>query len=142
MSNPLRAVPDTNVLIAAAIKPNGLCRALLDAAIAREWQPVVSPLLLSELEEVLRRPKFSARLPDEEAIQQFIAAIATISEIAADPPAATTRSRDRKDDYLLELAIAANVDVLISGDHDLTDLTDPGVLIQTPHDFLTSISTT
>lgn len=141
MSIPLRAVTDTNVLIAATIKPTGLCRALLDAAIAREWQPVVSPLLLSELEEVLRRPKFSASLPDE-AIQQFIAGIAAISEIATDSPPAATRSRDRKDDYLLGLAIAANVDVLISGDRDLTDLTDPGVLIQTPRDFLASIKTT
>lgn len=57
MSRPLRAVPDTNVLIAAAVKPTGLCRELLDAAIAGEWEPVVSPPLLSELEEVLRRPK-------------------------------------------------------------------------------------
>jgi putative PIN family toxin of toxin-antitoxin system len=138
VSNPLRAVPDSNVFVAAAIKPTGLCRQLLDAAIAREWQPVVSPLLLSELEDVLRRPKFSARLPDE-AVQQFIAAIVAISEIAADPSPATTRSRDPKDDYLLDLAIAANVDVLISGDHDLTDLTDPGVLIQTPRDFLANI---
>ena len=138
MSGPLRAVPDTNVLVAAAIKPTGLCRELLDAALGREWQPVVSPLLLSELDEVLRRPKFSARLPDD-AIQEFIAGIAAISEIATDPPPATTRSRDHKDDYLLELAIAADVDVLISGDQDLTDLTHPGILIQTPRDFLTSI---
>jgi len=139
VSRPLRAVADTNVLVAAAIKPSGLCRELLDAAIARAWQPVVSPLLLSELEEVLRRPKFSARLPDE-AIQEFIAGIAAISEIAADPPPTTTRSRDPKDDYLLGLAIVAKVDVLISGDRDLTDLADPGVLIQTPHDFLMRIS--
>jgi putative PIN family toxin of toxin-antitoxin system len=141
VSDPLRAVPDTNVLVAAAIKPNGLCRELLDAAIAREWQPVVSPLLLSELEDVLRRPKFSKRLP-EEAVQEFVAAVAAICEIATDPPPATTRSRDRDDDYLIELAIAANVDVLISGDHDLTDLTAAGVPIQTPHDFLTNIRTT
>ena len=60
----------------------------------------------------------------------------------SNPRPTTTRSRDRKDDYLLELAIAANVDVLISGDHDLTDLTDPGVLVRTPHDFLTSMGTT
>ncbi len=131
MSTALRAVPDTNVLIAAAIKPTGLWRELLDAAIAREWQPVVSPHLLSELEEVLRRPMFSARL-SEEAVQEFVAAVAAISEMATDPPPAKTRSRDRKDDYLIELAIAASVDVLTSGDHDLTDLTDPGVPIETP----------
>jgi putative PIN family toxin of toxin-antitoxin system len=127
VSNPLRAVPDTNVLI--------------DAAIAQEWQPVLSPLLLSELEEVLRRPKFSAAIR-EETIQEFVAGLAAISEIATDATSTTTRSRDRKDDYLLELALAANVDVLITGDQDLTDLEDPGVLIQTPRHFLASINAT
>jgi putative PIN family toxin of toxin-antitoxin system len=139
VSKPLRAVPDTNVLITAAIKPAGLCRELLDAAIAGQWQPVVSPLLLSELEDVLRRPKFGAKITDA-TIQEFIAGLAAISEIATDPPSTTTRSRDLKDDYLLDLALAANVDVLISGDQDLTDLESPGVLIQTPRDFLTRIS--
>jgi hypothetical protein len=56
VSTPLRAVADTNVLIAASIKPRGPCGELLLAAIAQRWRPVVSPLLLTELEEVLRRP--------------------------------------------------------------------------------------
>jgi len=141
VSTPLRAVPDTNVLIAAAIKPTGPCGELLIAAIAARWQPVVSPLLLSELEEVLRRPKFSAMI-HQSTLQGFVAGIAAISEIAVDPPPAATRSRDEKDDYLLELAIVANVDVLISGDRDLTDLESPGVLVQTPRTFLESIGET
>jgi len=141
VSKPLRAVPDTHVLIAAAIKPTGLCRERLDAAIVLRWQPVVSPLLLGELEEVLRRPRFSATL-SEGTIQEFVAGLAAISEIATDPPSASSRSRDRKDDYLLELALAASVDVLISGDQDLTDLESPGVLIHTPRDFLANISAT
>jgi putative PIN family toxin of toxin-antitoxin system len=141
VSNPLRAVPDPNVLIAAAIKPTGLCRELLDAAIAGAWQPVVSPLLLSELEEVLRRPKFRATITDV-TIREFVAGLAAISEIATDPPPTATLSRDPKDDYLLGFALAANVDVLISGDHDLTDLEDPGVRIQTPRHFLTGVTRT
>lgn len=138
MSTPLRAVPDTNVLVAAAIKPTGLCGELLLAAIALRWQPVVSPRLLTELEEVLRRPKFGATI-HEATIREFAAGIAAISEIAVDPPPAATRSRDEKDDYLLELAIVASIDVLISGDRDLTDLESPGVLVQTPRTFLESI---
>ena len=75
MSNPLRAVPDTNVLVAAAIKPTGLCRELLDAAITREWQPVVSPLLLSELVGLL---EMFHRKPSPEA-QAFRALSALFS---------------------------------------------------------------
>jgi putative PIN family toxin of toxin-antitoxin system len=138
VNRPLRAVPDTNVLIAAAIKPTGLCRELLDAAIAGEWQLIVSPLLLGELEDVLRRPKFNATITDE-TIRDFVAGLAVISEVAADPPSRASRLRDPKDDYLLELALAANADVLITGDQDLTDVAAPGLLIQTPRDFLSSI---
>jgi putative PIN family toxin of toxin-antitoxin system len=141
VSTPLRAVPDTNVLIAAAIRPTGLCGELLVAAIALRWQPVVSPLLLTELEEVLRRPKFSATI-HQGLIHEFVAGIAAISEIVTDPPSSAGRSRDEKDDYLLELAIAANVDVLISGDRDLTDLGSSGVLVQIPRTFLESIGET
>ena len=114
MSRPLRAlpdtnaVPDTNVLIAAAINPTGLCRELLEAAIEHEWEPVVSPLLLSELEELLRRPKFSTTITDE-AIREFVNGVAVISEVATNPPPATSRSRDRKGDYLLELAPTVRV---------------------------------
>lgn len=74
---------------------------------------------------MLRRPKFSATI-HEATIREFAAGIAAISEIATDPPTTAARSRDQKDDYLLELAIVANVDVLISGDRDLTDLESPG----------------
>ena len=64
---------------------------------------MISPQLLTELEQVLRRPKFSARLSDA-TIQAFIAGLAAISDIAADPPATAIRTRDPKDDYLVALA--------------------------------------
>jgi predicted nucleic acid-binding protein len=48
-------VADTNVLVAAAITPRGICGRLLEAGIDRRWQLVASPMLLilAELEEVL-----------------------------------------------------------------------------------------
>ena len=38
---------DTNVLVAAAITPRGLCGRLLEAAIDGRWQLVTSPMLLA-----------------------------------------------------------------------------------------------
>lgn len=58
MSKALRAVADVNVLVSAARSPNGLCGVLLEDAAAGRWIPVVSVLLIQELEEVLARPKF------------------------------------------------------------------------------------
>ncbi len=139
MSKPPRAVVDTNVLIAAAIKPTGTCRELLDAAVELQWQPVLSPQLLSELETVMRRAKFSSKLT-EEAIQDFIAGLVDISEVVADPPSTATHTLDPDDDYLVALALAARVDVLVSGDRHLTDLASSSVLVQTPRDFLARVS--
>jgi putative PIN family toxin of toxin-antitoxin system len=85
VSGRLRAVIDTNVLVAAAIKPTGTCRQLLDAAVDLRWLPVISPQLLDELEAVLRRPKFAPKL-NEQTIRDFIANLASVSEMAADPP--------------------------------------------------------
>jgi putative PIN family toxin of toxin-antitoxin system len=134
-----RAVVDTNVLIAAAIKPTGTCRELLDAAVELQWQPVLSPQLLSELETVMRRSKFRSKLT-EEAIQDFIAGLVGISEVVADPPSTATHTPDPDDDYLVALALAARVDVLVSGDRHLTDLAGSSVLVQTPRDFLARVS--
>jgi predicted nucleic acid-binding protein len=60
VSKPPRAVVDTNVLIAAAIKPTGTCRELLDAAVELQWRPVLSPQLLSELETVIHPARYTA----------------------------------------------------------------------------------
>jgi len=139
VSKKLRAVVDTNVLVAAAIKPTGTCRQLLDAAVEQRWLPVISPQLLDELEVVLRRPKFASKLT-EETIRDFIASLASASEIATDPPSPASHTPDPDDDYLVALALAADVDVLISGDTDLTDLPDCAIPVQTPRDFLNHIN--
>lgn len=131
-----RAVPDTNVLVAAAITPRGPCGRLLDAAIKGRWQPVVSPQLLAEFQSVLARDKFRRWLSEDEA-SRFVADVAVLADVMPDPRAASSRATaDPKGEYLVALARAADVVVLISGDPHLTDLVklDPPVL--TPATFL------
>ena len=45
-------------------------------------------------------------------------------------------TRDPDDDYLFALARDAHVDVIVSGDADLTDLDEPQTRVLTPRDFL------
>lgn len=137
----LRAVADTNVLVAAAITPHGVCGHLLDAAIARRWQPVASPRLLSELAVVLHRDKFRRWLTPAEA-RQFVSAARILADVVADPPAPGNRiTADPKDEYLVVLAQAADVATLISGDPHLTELTDIQPPVMTPAAFLERIQT-
>lgn len=131
----LRAVVDVKVLVSAARSPNGLCGRLLEEAIDRRWRPVVSRLLCEELEDVLARPAFRDRL-GQDATDRFLADLRAIVEWADDPtgpPVVATRDPD--DDYLLALAHGADVDVLVSGDRDLTDLPDQQLPIETPAQF-------
>jgi uncharacterized protein len=131
----LRAVVDVNVLVSAARTPNGLCGRLLEAAIDGCWRPVISVTLFQELEDVLARPKFRDVLGQETA-DRFLAGLLSISEWAQDPKGAPVAlTRDPDDDYLLALARSAKVDVLVSGDRDLTDLPNTKPPIETPAQF-------
>ena len=130
-----RAVADVNVLVSAARTPNGLCGRLVEAAIDGRWQPVVSQMLFEELEDVLARPAFRDRI-GQEAIDRFLAGLLAIAEWADDPRGPRhVLTRDPDDDYLLALAHAADVDVLVSGDRDLTDLAGTQPPIETPAQF-------
>jgi putative PIN family toxin of toxin-antitoxin system len=130
-----RAVADVNVLVSAVRTPNGLCGRLLDAAIEGRWRPVVSMMLFEELEDVLARPKFRDVL-GQEAIDRFLAGLLAVVEWVQDPKVApVVSSRDSDDDYLLALAHSAEVDVLLSGDRDLTDLLGMKPPIETPAQF-------
>jgi uncharacterized protein len=89
VSTELRVVADVNVLVSAARSPNGLCGRLLDDATTGRWRPVVSVLLIQELEEVLARPKFRDVL-GQETTDRFLADLLSIAEWAQDPTAAPT----------------------------------------------------
>ncbi len=135
MSAHLRAVPDVNVLVSAIRTPNGICGSLIDAATEERWQPVISRKLLEELEDVLARPRF-LNLLGQEAIDRFVNALLSMSEWAEDPAQPNDfTTRDPDDDYLIALARAAGVDVLVSGDRDLTDLPPAEPPIEAPAKF-------
>jgi putative PIN family toxin of toxin-antitoxin system len=135
VTSALRAVADVNVLVSAVRTPNGLCGQLLEAAIDGRWRPIVSTKLFEELEDVLARPKFKDVL-GQQAIDRFLVGLLAVAEWAQDPAGApAVSSRDPDDNYLIALAHLAQVDVLISGDRDLTDLSATQPPIETPTQF-------
>lgn len=122
-------VIDSGVFISALIgrrggAPDLVVRAFVDDRIS----VVASPLLLAELELVLRRPKFAAYV-DERTVREFVERIRRHATIVEDPVEQPAVTRDRKDDYLVALARHEHVDAIVSGDRDLIDagLADPAV---------------
>jgi uncharacterized protein len=117
----IRVVVDPGVFISALIgtrggAPDAVVRAFIDERIT----VVASPLLLAELDSVLRRPKF-ARYADERTRREFVERVRRHASVAEDPVNARPVTRDRRDDYLVALARQERVDAIVSGDRDLLD---------------------
>ena len=115
-----RVVVDPGVLVSAFISPRKAAPALLiDAVLDGKLDLVVSPLLISELTDVLMREKFAAHAAKGRATS-YIAALLDRAEMVADAPA-SVQTDDPDDDYLLALADAHAVDAVVSGDPHLLD---------------------
>src|SRR5205809_1080550 len=134
----MRAVADTNVLIAAVLAPDGRCGRLLLAATEGRWSLVASPRLLDELGDVLARRKFRRWLTAEDA-RTFVSAVSRLAEVHDDPPRTPTVTHDSDDDYLFALATGSAADAIVSGDADLTALEHPPVPVLTPAEFLSRL---
>lgn len=54
----LTIVIDTNIIVSALLNPNGVSYVFLDRVFAGEYQVVVTPQIMEEYNDVLRRKKF------------------------------------------------------------------------------------
>ncbi|MGN6255762.1 MAG: putative toxin-antitoxin system toxin component, PIN family [Solirubrobacterales bacterium] len=131
-----RAVLDSGVFVSALLNPRGTPARLLERARDGEFELVVSPRLLEELEGVLFRDKFR-RYIEIETVELFLEQVRREATMVRDPSEpAPLKSSDGDDDYLLALAYDRKA-VLVSGDFDLLELTG-GAPICAPADFLRS----
>jgi uncharacterized protein len=108
---PLRLVIDTNVVVSAALKPEGLQRTAVVLAITKPARFYVSHSILEEYADVLSRSELDIRKGVRQQLLQlirnhsYIVSPARRLEIAGDPD----------DNVFLECADAARADYLITG---------------------------
>ena len=124
---------DTNVLLSALLA-RGVCAELVERLAGRH-EPIISAHVEAELTRVLRR-KFGAT---ESQVAEAVAVFAGWERVDPRAPTGRTASnRDSADEPILAAAAAAGVDVLVTGDRDLTDLpeADRPVGIMTPRELL------
>lgn len=127
-------VVDTNVLVSRLLAPHGVAARAVDKALACGVL-LLSDATLSELVEVINRPKFDPYLRPE-VRQRFIRLLGGVSRRVH-----ITRTihacRDPKDDKFLDVALAGGAKAIITGDQDLLALHPfHGIPIQTPATFL------
>jgi putative PIN family toxin of toxin-antitoxin system len=109
-------VIDTNVIVSALLHPNGKERAAFTIA-RQQGTLVISPSLKEEYFRVLSRKKFDKYISLETRLELFSAILEEALELH--PTKTVSVCRDPKDNMLLELAIEAQVDAIITGDEDL-----------------------
>jgi uncharacterized protein len=98
-----------------------------------QWR--VSPAVLAEYEEVLRRPKFS-QIP-REYIHSLLVLAARANLV--NPDITLTVSPDEPDNRLLECAEAANADYLVTGNTGHFPKQHGNTEVVTPRQFLIAI---
>ena len=134
----MRGVVDTNVLLSGLIW-HGAPHTLLEKVRSGTLMLVTSPALLAELAGVIARPKFRAILA-RFAIDpgRMLVELRLMAEIVDPPPLPEAVSRDADDDAVLALAVAAQVNFIVSGDRDLLVVgAFAGIPILTPVQALT-----
>jgi putative PIN family toxin of toxin-antitoxin system len=108
---PLRLVVDTNVVVSAAIKPEGLQRTVVLLAITKPARWYVSDAIVSEYALVLARPELKIR---KSLRQQLLQLIKNHAHIVI-PSRLSPVTRDPADNIFIECADAARADYLVTG---------------------------
>jgi putative PIN family toxin of toxin-antitoxin system len=133
---PLRLVIDTNVLVSAVLKPDGLQRTTFLLAITRPGRLYVSLPVLEEYAEVLSRPELSIRRGLRLQLLQLIknhGHLVTPSrhiEVTSDPD----------DNIFVECADAARADFLITGNRKHFPAYWKNTKIVTPREFVSLVA--
>jgi uncharacterized protein len=108
---PFRVVLDTNIVISAALRPDGLQRTVFMLALTKPAQMYVSQEILAEYRNVLSRPVLKIARGLQQQLVQLVknrAKLLRVSyklEVTGDP----------EDNKFLECADAARADYLITG---------------------------
>ena len=119
----MRVVFDTNIVLSALVFGRRL--AWLRGAWARGVAvPVVCRETTAELLRVLSYPKFELTPTERDLLLAEYLPFAEVAQLPESLPILSVECRDRDDVLFIQLALAAKVDYLVSGDSDLWTLRD------------------
>jgi len=129
-----RIVVDTNVFVSAIALPLSIPRQAVDQALDHGVL-LFSEATMSELAEVLSRPKFDHYVSAEDRML-FLGRLGSAAEFV--PTIQVVREcRDPQDDKFLEVALNGRADLILTGDADLQAMHPwRGIGIVAPADYL------
>jgi len=129
----IRAVLDTNVYVSAFIGSVN-SRSIINLILENRLRVFTSTAILSELREVLLRPKFKL---NPAQVTRFVAEVESSADVVEPEKKIINFCRDSGDHIILECVMKSSADYLITGDDDLLVLKQfLGTTIISPADFL------
>jgi len=144
---------DCNVFFQAMISPTGPAAACLIAARDRRVRLFVSQFVLDEILDLCQRPKLQSQFGiTPEGGAAFVRDLHAFTTLVAAVPDVYAHPIDPDDSHYVNLAVAANSELIVSRDRHLRDLMDgsraegadftsrfPDLKVIAPEDLLTKI---
>jgi putative PIN family toxin of toxin-antitoxin system len=133
-----RIVADTNVLVSATLVKEGASNRILQAWKEGEVELITSPVLLEELEEVLKRPRIRKyQWMTAEEIQGLLQLLNQTTVQTSGRRLVEVIPEDPDDDFVLSAAKEGIAEFIVSGDQHLLSLKEwESIPILTPKAFL------
>lgn len=134
----MRIVLDANVLVSALISSAGAPAQIVAYWREDKFEVAISTPILHELDRVLHYPRLQEHyhLP-EKRIRRFLRLLARQAVAVAPPQSVTVIELDPDDNRYLECAVAAEAEVIVSGDRHLLALGEyQGIQILSPAGFV------
>ena len=126
---------DTNTYVSALNFPESFSTDLMEVAQKRTYQLIVSPFIINEVAEILRRFNWN-----EHDIRVRLKTITRSSEIVVPQTIPDIITEDPPDNHILACAVAGKANLIVSHDLDLLRLkTYEGIGIISPIDFLNTL---
>ena len=131
----MRVLIDTNVLVSAALNPGGMPFQAFVKAVSYPNHGMICEQNVDELKRV-----FNKKFPNKiQALDRFLSVALLTLELVTVPDETQemeSKIRDMADRPILRAAIAANADVLLTGDRDFLESGIQHSAIVTPAEFL------
>ena len=129
-------VLDTNVIISGFLGGDTYPSKILDAWLLGYVQVAVSPELKQELNQVLKKPYISKILLNQKSIKPILGKLLNKSLMIFPKSISKVVFPDKKDHFLLELAITTRVAFIVTGDKELLNVKKvKDILIYSPRQF-------
>jgi uncharacterized protein len=134
----LVVILDTNVFVSGLISPSGVPGAILRRFRSGDFEIATSKAQIKEISDVLKRPSLVRAVPKgtSREVLSFFLGFKKLTKVY-NPKKLPWDFGDRKDHFLLDLAITAKADFLVTGDKPLRSLMLVGTCaVISPVEFL------